>query len=301
MHAIAGGRGRQMSTTRSVGLVAIALLFGVVAVAASPTGVQAASGRYLDPVFGSVRRDADVRYGQVTRADGTVEQLRLDLYRPSGDTAKNRPVLIFVHGGDYTTNKAAWRNRQAGILFAKRGFVAAVIAYRSGTNGASKEAAWDLRASIRWFRAHASSLRVSPNRIVVMGSSAGASAAMHATFNPNDAGTSGYPGYSSAVAAGISLSGSGDPSEMNAGDPPIATIVAKDDTAFYATSIATCNQTRARGNICDAYEYETGGHPPKFWVDRRFMIVEQSSQFICKRVLGPVVCNDANGDGIVDG
>jgi acetyl esterase/lipase len=259
-------------------------------VVASPAGVQAASARYLDPVFGSVRRDADLRYGQVTRSDGSIEPLRLDLYRPMGDTAANRPVLIFVHGGDYTTNKAAWRNRQAGILFAKRGFVSAVIAYRSGTSGASREAAWDLRAAVRWFRKNASSLRISPNRIVVMGSSAGATAAMHATFNPADAGTSGNPGYSSAVAAGISLSGSGDPSEINAGDPPIATIVARDDTAFYATSIGTCNYTRSQGNVCDAYEYETGGHPPKFWVDRRFMIVEQSSQFICARVLGPTVC-----------
>jgi acetyl esterase/lipase len=271
-------------------LIVAALTVSAVVASAWPAGVHGASARYLDPVFSSVRRDANVRYGQVTRPDGTIEPLRLDLYRPSGDTAQNRPVLIFVHGGDYTTNKSAWRNRQAGILFAKRGFVAAVIAYRSGTSGATREAAWDTRAVVRWFRKNASSLRVSPNRIVVMGSSAGATAAMHVTFNPDDAGTSGNPGYSSAVAAGISLAGSGDPSEMNPGDPPIATIVARDDTAFYATSLMTCNLTRALGNVCDAYEYETGGHPPQFWIDRRFMIVEQSSEFICRRVLGPAVC-----------
>ena len=290
MHAIAGGSGRPKSATRQASLVAAWLLLGAIAAVASPAGVHAASVRYLDPVFGGVRRDADLQYGKVTRSDGTIERLRLDLYRPVGDTMKSRPAVIFVHGGDYTINKSEWRNRQAGILFAKRGFVAAVIAYRSGTSGSSREAAWDLRAAVRWLRKNAASLHVGPNRIVVMGSSAGATAAIHATFNPADAGTSGNPGYSSGVAAGISLSGSGDPSEMNAGDPPIATIVAKDDSAFYATSIATCNSTRALGNVCDAYEYETGGHPPKFWVDQRFMIVEQSSQFICARVLGPTVC-----------
>jgi acetyl esterase/lipase len=289
MHAIAGGSGRPISATRA-SLVAALLLLGAVLTVASPVGVRAASARYLDPVFSTVRRDADVRYGKVKRSDGTIEPLRLDLYRPAGDTARNRPVVIFVHGGDYTTDKAAWRNRQAGILFAKRGFVAGVIAYRKGTSGASREAAWDLRAAVRWFKRYADSLRVSPNRIVVMGSSAGATAAMHATFNPSDAGTSGNPGYSSTVAGGISLSGSGDPSEINAGDPPIATIVAKDDTAFYGTSIATCNYTRSQGNICDAYEYETGGHPPKFWVDNRFKIVEQSSRFICARALPAKVC-----------
>ena len=290
MHAIAGGSGRPKSATRQASLVAALLLLCAVSAVAWPAGVQAASARYLDPVFSSVQRDADKWYGRVVHENGTIEQLRLDLYRPVGDTATNRPVLIFVHGGDYTTDKAAWRNRQAGILFAKRGFVAGVIAYRDGTSGASREAAWDLRAAVRWFKKNASSLRINPNRIIVMGSSAGASAAMHATFNPADAGNSGNPGYSSAVAAGISLSGSGDPSEIGTNEPPIATIVAKDDAAFYATSIGTCNYTKSQGNVCDAYEHETGGHPPKFWVDRRFMIVEQSSQFICARVLGPTLC-----------
>ena len=301
MHAIAGGSGRRKSTTRSVGLVAVALLFCAASVAASPAGVQAASGRYLDPVFGSVRMDKNMQYGQATRSDGSTQRLLLDLYRPSGDTARNRPVVIFIHGGDYTVKKAAWRNRILATMFAQRGFVSASIAYRDGVSGSDKEAAWDMRAAVRWFRKNAGWLHISPNRITVLGISAGATAAMHVTFNPADAGTSGNPGFSSAVAAGISLSGTADVSEINAGDPPIAMIVAQDDHPFWEGTLTTCNYTRNKGNVCDLYEYPSGGHPPPFFLANRAQIIEQASQFICSRVLGPVVCHDANGDGIVDG
>ena len=60
MHAIAGGSGRRPSATRA-SLVAALLLLGAVLTVASPVGVRAASARYLDPVFSTVRRDADVR------------------------------------------------------------------------------------------------------------------------------------------------------------------------------------------------------------------------------------------------
>ena len=300
MHAIAGGSGRPKSTTRSVGLVAVALLFSVVSVATTPAGVQAASGRYLDPVF-NVRRDANIQYGTATMPDGTRQALRLDLYRPAGDTARNRPAVIYVHGGDHTSYKHLWRNRIAGEMFAKRGFVAAVIAYRSGIGGMDRAAAWDLRAAIRWVRKNSGWLNTSPNRIIVGGGSSGATTILNATFDPSDVGTSGNPGYSSAVNAGFSISGmASDYTKITPGDPPIAMIIAHDDPAFFAGTLATCHTTRAQGNICDLYEYPSGGHPPPFWVAYREQIVEQVSQFVCRRLLGPVVCRDANGDGKVD-
>ena len=302
MHAFAGGSGRTQSTTRFVGSLIASLLLAAVAFSAFPAGVHAASGRYLDPIFSSVRRDVDLTYGRAIHADGTIEALKLDLYRPVGDTAKNRPVVIFVHGGAQdTTDKNPLRNQLVGHLFAKRGFVGAVIDYRSGASGMDRAAAHDLRAAVRWFRKNADALRVSPKRIIVMGVSAGGTTAMSATFNPADVGNSGNPGYSSAVAAGIAFAAASYPhAEMNTGDPPIAVIVAKDDHPFYEEAIAACAQTRALGNICDEYYHESGGHPPEFWWENRDKIIEQSSRFICKRVLGPVVCRDRNGDGRVD-
>jgi len=49
-------------------------------------------------------------YGRVVHPDGRIEPLKLDLYRPIGDTARNRPVVIYVHGGDSTNSKAFERN-----------------------------------------------------------------------------------------------------------------------------------------------------------------------------------------------
>lgn len=302
MQAITPGESsRRRSTARVYGSVITATLLALLVGVISPGTALGRSGRYLDPIFSSVRRDANLVYGRAIHTDGSVEKLKLDLYRPVGDTARNRPVVIFVHGGfQDTTTKDPARNRLVGQLFAKRGFVAAVIDYRSGA-GVDSEAAWDLRAAVRWFRNNASLYRVSPSRIIAMGVSGGAIAAMTVTFNPEDAGTSGNPGYSSAVAAGISLSGTA--SELyNIGfdEPPIAMIVAQDDVAFYAGTLATCEETKAFGNVCEMFIYPEGGHPPPFWLENSKKIIEQSSRFICRNVLGPVVCRDRNGDGRVD-
>jgi len=287
---------------RLLGGVIATLLMAAIVSAASPVGVYAAAGRYLDPVFSSVRVVSDITYGRVTHEDGTVEALKLDLYRPGGDTARNRPAVVYVHGGDYTTDKSLERVAMVGRMFARRGFVAVAINYRRGTAGLPPAAASDLQAAVRWVRKNAATLRVSPKRIIVMGTSAGATTALTVTFNSNDTGDNqSNPGYSSAVAAGISLSGMATRhQDISLGEPPIAMIVAKDDEPFYAGTLTTCNETRAYGNVCELFEYESGGHPPPFWLANAAQIVEQSSAFICRNVLGPFVCHDQNGDGRVD-
>jgi dienelactone hydrolase len=287
-----GGSARETALSRVVGLTVAALLIAGLVAISSVASVRAAGTRYRDPIFSSVRRDVDLIYGAVAHSDGSVEPLKLDLYRPIGDTARNRPVVIYVHGGDNVSSpKEADRNQLVGKMYAKRGFVGAVINYRSGTDGTSQAAAWDLRAAVRWFRKNASAFHVSPNRIIVMGCSAGATAALSVTFDPDDVGNSGNPGYSSAVQAGISLSGTAtDHTKINAGDPPIAMIVAKDDHPFYEGTVATCNETRAYGNVCEDFYYASGGHPPQFWLQNSKKIIEQASGFICRNVI-PTLCH----------
>lgn len=287
---------------RLLGCVVVTLLVAAIASAASPVGVYAAAGRYLDPVFSSVRVVSDVTYGRVTHEDGSIEALKLDLYRPAGDTARNRPVVIYVHGGDSSLDKSLARVALVGKMFARRGFVGVVINYRKGTDGMQPAAASDLQAAVRWVKRNAAALRVSPKRIVVMGQSAGATTALTVTFNSTDTGDNhSNPGYSSAVAAGISMSGMATRhQDISLGEPPIAMIIAKDDEPFYAGTLVTCNETRAYGNVCELFEYESGGHPPPFWIANSTRMIEQLSGFICRNVLGPVVCHDRNGDGRVD-
>jgi acetyl esterase/lipase len=287
------------SKHRYVGiLIALALWLTALSVPAQ----AAHRGRYLDPIF-SAFATTNLTYGSAPLSDGTFAPLKLDLYRPSGDSATNRPALIYVHGGGSASDKSLKRNRDVSIGFAKRGFVAATLNYRPDqAYGNNPDAQYDVRAAIRWFRANAARYRVNPNWIFIMGSSAGAVNALNVAFNPGDPGNSGNPGYSSAVAAAISVSGyDSEPHNIGRGEVPIAMIHAADDqTVPIENAMATCTQTQAMGNICDFYRYETGGHPPGFLINNRELITEQSSQFLCKRVLGPVVCHDANGDGQVD-
>jgi acetyl esterase/lipase len=270
---------------------AIVLAASLLVVSAAPVAA-ARSYRYVDQVFNSVSITTDLVYGHATLSDGTLEALKLDLYRPYGDTATHRPVVIFVHGGDSTIDKGLKRNREVSTDFAHRGFVSASINYRSGTNGGTTDAEHDTRAAVRWFKANAARYRIDPNRIVLMGSSAGAINVLNVNFAPEDAGTSGHPGYSSAVAGAIAVSGTDtEPHNIGPGDPPIAMFHAADDqTIPIEAAMATCTQTQAEGNVCEFYRYETGGHPPGFLIEYRAQIVETSAAFICRNVM-PGVCH----------
>ena len=280
---------------------ALAMTLAIWLTVLSAPAQAAQRGRYLDPIFSSFRT-ANIVYGSAPMGDGTFATLKLDLYRPYGDTKANRPLLIFVHGGGSDIDKSLQRNRDVPNGFAKRGFVAASINYRPGlSSGATKDAQYDLRAAVRWFRAHATQYRINPNWIFIMGSSAGAMNVLNVAFNPEDPGNSGNPGYSSAVAAALSVGGfASEAHNIGIGEPPIAMFHALDDTTIpAATALGTCIQTQTMTNLCDFYPYPTGGHPPGFLIAQREQITEQAAQFLCKRVLGPVVCKDPNGDGQV--
>ena len=263
--------------------------------------MAAKSGRYLDPIF-SVYATRNLVYGHAHMPDGTLATLKLDLYRPYGDTALKRPVVIFVHGGGSDGSKNTKRNRDISIGWARRGFVAATIDYRPDQkSGSTAGAQYDTRAAVRWFKAHAAQYRVNPNWIFLMGSSFGALNVLNVGFNPEDPGDSGSQSYSSTVAAVIAVSGyASEAWNIGLGEPPIAMVHAMDDrTVPISSELATCAQTTAMGNVCDFYRYDSGGHPPQFLIDNQALVQEQTAQFLCKRVLGPVVCHDPDGDGKV--
>ncbi len=117
------------------------------------------------------------------RTDGPW-RLALDLYLPSGSSARarpalRRPVVIALHGGSWCGGtKAMYRSdpRNTVIRLARQGIVVVAIDYRLARPGAPTWPAVleDVRAAVRWVRRHADSLEVDPDRIVVMGQSAGA-------------------------------------------------------------------------------------------------------------------------------
>ncbi|MGB2694950.1 MAG: alpha/beta hydrolase [Dehalococcoidia bacterium] len=192
-----------------------------------------AADRYLDEVFLSANVTSNIAYGQALDEFGQMETLRLDVYQPAGDTATDRPVVIFAHGGGFTGgSKTSPDAVNYATQMAKRGFVSASINYRLREGGFPPEeqiqvvfdAKHDAQAAVRWFRANAASYNIDADRISFAGYSAGAATALLVGYTPEDPGDSGNPGYPSDVAAVIDISGSlaGFADYlMDAGEPPV--------------------------------------------------------------------------------
>ena len=81
-----------------VTLLAMALISGCTL----PQPPGAAPLRYRDQVFANVTVTSNLQYGTAPNAQGTPVQLRLDMYRPTGDGQTSRPALVWVHGGGFS-------------------------------------------------------------------------------------------------------------------------------------------------------------------------------------------------------
>ena len=111
----------------------------------------------------------DCAYGQHPRQ-------KLDLY--GGVPGQARPVLLFVHGGGFRMGDKGgvdnWQNAAVGRIAARAGMLGAVMTYRLVPDAAWPSGAEDVNAALDWLVAHASAHGGDPQRIVVMGTSAGA-------------------------------------------------------------------------------------------------------------------------------
>ena len=226
--------GRELSTRRLIAvLLALALFY---ALAPAGAGTSAAGTfeppaghpvpekqRYLDRVFEQVKVKRDIVYGAAPGKSGETEELKLDLYLPKGDEIDRRPALIFAHGGGFAGgDKSEGPSPLLAERFARRGYVTASINYRllapeggcTGSEGvtpecynAAVEAVHDAQAAVRYLRANGNRWGIARQRIGIGGESAGAIIACGVAAYDEDTGSSGNPGYSSAVQGFMSLSG----------------------------------------------------------------------------------------------
>ncbi len=209
---------RAIRRSAAVALALCALLLLAAETVPRPPGP--APLRYRDVVFPSVTVSRDLTYGSAPDNQGDPVSLKLDLYRPAGDQVARRPAVVYVHGGGFSHgDKSAGAN--FATYFAQRGYVAASINYRllapPGCGGQPDpspecEAAAGRRparraGSVRWLRKNSSRYRIDRGRIAMAGSSAGAITSLLTSWRPDDPGTSGNPGYSSAIRAAVSISG----------------------------------------------------------------------------------------------
>ena len=101
--------------------------------------------------------------------DGT--KLVGDLYLPKGRS--KAPVLVAVHGGGWQVgNKQFYRNW--GLFLARAGYAVFAVDYRLGKPGVYPAAVYDVKAAVQFIRAKAAEYDLDPERIGLIGDSAGA-------------------------------------------------------------------------------------------------------------------------------
>src|SRR6478609_6773764 len=102
--------------------------------------------------------------------DGT--KLLGDLYSPKG--LDKAPVLVAVHGGGWQVGNRKFYTTW-GPYLAKNGYAVFAIEYRLMKPGVKTYpgAVYDVKAAVQYVRAKAAELNIDPNRIGMMGDSAG--------------------------------------------------------------------------------------------------------------------------------
>ena len=118
-------------------------------------------------------RTKDVPYVVATEPDFSAERHILDVYTPNKKSDTARPVVVFIHGGSWNSGSKNiyWF---IGRRLAKQGVVAVIINYRLAPAVEVPAMANDCARAVQWTRQHIGEYGGDPNRIFVMGHSAGA-------------------------------------------------------------------------------------------------------------------------------
>ena len=229
-----------MRSLYNFSLKVLAIVFVLMSAQTTYTGT-----RYKDIVFSSVTVTSSIQFGGNLNIDGSNAALVLDLYQPTNDTLKLRPLVICIHGGSLISGTRADMGTFCND-FAQRGYVSATIEYRLGIESpkgvttileALLRGVQDTKAAVRFFRSKAAQYGIDTSKIYLEGSSAGSMVAVHyAYWNENEIppdvnqakwgdieGASGNPGFSSAIKGIINYCGAIiDKTWIDAGEVPVA-------------------------------------------------------------------------------
>jgi acetyl esterase/lipase len=261
---------------RTRGLALIAVVSSIVLAGCTlPPPSGDAPLRYRDFVFPTVDVTTDLSYGEAPDLDGNPVDLKLDLYQPTGDAVAQRPALVWIHGGGFTTGDKSTGASRA-TYFARLGYVVVSINYRllspDGCGGTREPppsceqaviaAQHDAQAAVRWLRANADTYRIDPDRIAAGGASAGAVTSLIVSWRPEDPGDSGNPGPSSRVRAAVSISGGIPTNEfIDSSDSPALFIHGTEDqTVFYDWAVSNAAAMYNAGVPVILQPIEGAGH-----------------------------------------
>ena len=108
------------------------------------------------------------------------KSLQLDIYKPK-NLAGPAPLLVFIHGGGWKGGK---RSDYLIYLvdFAKRGYITATVSYRLLKDAPYPACVEDIKDAVDWFYKNGENYGYDPDRIALIGGSAGAHLALLVTY-----------------------------------------------------------------------------------------------------------------------
>jgi len=110
--------------------------------------------------------------------------LQLDIYKLK-NLQTPAPLLIFVHGGAWRTGK---RSDYLPYLidYAKKGYVTATVSYRLVKQAPFPAAVQDVNCAVKWLKSHGEVYGYDPDRIALIGGSAGGHLSMMIGYDGDD-------------------------------------------------------------------------------------------------------------------
>lgn len=129
------------------------------------TGFTAALLLVAQPHRADAEAIRDIEYARA----GDIS-LQLDLHLPPSGVAVKKPLVVWIHGGAWRAGKKD--DMPLGKLV-EQGYAVASIGYRLSTVAQFPAQAHDIKAAIRFLRAHAADWKLDASRIVIAGGSAG--------------------------------------------------------------------------------------------------------------------------------
>ena len=108
------------------------------------------------------------------------KSLQLDIYKPK-NSAKPLPLLVFIHGGSWSHGKRS--DYMVYLMsFVKKGYMTATVSYRLLKDGPYPACVEDITDAVQWFYGNGEKYGYDPDRIALIGGSAGAHLALLAAY-----------------------------------------------------------------------------------------------------------------------
>ena len=248
--------------------------------------------RYRTSIFQEVDIEKDIRFAEVTNYKDSLQNLLLDVYTPSGDSVSNRPAILWVHGGGFSSgDKTQKYIVTLANAFAKKGYVCISTDYRlrkrpkedmAGTIG---DAVSDVMKALEWIRLNSTKYGINKNYIAVGGGSAGGILSTNLCYKDS---TEKYKWDKSGIFAFVNLWGSPGIDRfygaIDKNDPPTILIHGKADSIVpYSNSEWLAAELTKAGVLHTLYPIEGAGHTPVEFMDD---IIEQAGGFLFKVLSG---------------